>query len=114
LGFADVVAATVVWTAGMRANALTEQVPGERDALGRLRVDEFLRVIGVLRGVRRGGRGCGRRRRRPRRHAELPARGARGKFVGVNVASDLLGLPGVSFAPDPYVISSTSARRVRC
>ena len=26
-----------------------------------------------------------------------------GKFVGVNVASDLLGLPLVSFAPDPYV-----------
>ena len=26
-----------------------------------------------------------------------------GKFVGVNVASDLLGRPQVPFAPDPYV-----------
>ena len=38
---------TVVWTAGMRASSLTEHVPGERDAIGRLRVDEFLEVVGV-------------------------------------------------------------------
>ena len=28
---------TVVWTAGMRASSLTEHVPAERDAIGRLR-----------------------------------------------------------------------------
>jgi NADH dehydrogenase len=31
----------------MRASSLTEHVPGERDAIGRLRVDEFLEVVGV-------------------------------------------------------------------
>jgi NADH dehydrogenase len=35
-------AATVIWTAGMRAQVLTEQIPGERDDLGRLVVDEQL------------------------------------------------------------------------
>ena len=39
-------AATVVWTAGVRASELTAQVPAERDPLGRLHVDANLRVIG--------------------------------------------------------------------
>lgn len=38
---------TVVWTAGARANSLTDQVPGELDEFGRLRVDAFLQVAGV-------------------------------------------------------------------
>lgn len=39
-------AKTVIWTTGVRASSLTEQVPGERDALGRLHVDSHLKVIG--------------------------------------------------------------------
>jgi NADH:ubiquinone reductase (H+-translocating) len=40
-------AGTVVWTAGLSASPLTRMLPGGRDALGRLTVDEFLRVPGV-------------------------------------------------------------------
>jgi NADH dehydrogenase len=40
-------AATVAWCAGMRANELTECIPGERDAQGRLAVDAYMRVQGV-------------------------------------------------------------------
>ena len=40
-------AATVVWCAGMRASPLTEQLPVARDRLGRVPVDDNLRVIGV-------------------------------------------------------------------
>lgn len=40
-------ARTVVWCAGMRASALTEQLPVLRDPLGRVTVDDYLRVIGV-------------------------------------------------------------------
>ncbi len=40
-------AATVVWCAGMRANSLTEQLPVTRDRLGRVEVDDYLRVVGV-------------------------------------------------------------------
>jgi NADH dehydrogenase len=45
-----VAASTVVWCAGMRANALTELFGVELDRLGRLTVDDFLQVVGV-RGV---------------------------------------------------------------
>ncbi|HWS93392.1 MAG TPA: FAD-dependent oxidoreductase, partial [Mycobacterium sp.] len=40
-------AATVVWCAGMRASSLAEQLPVARDRLGRVEVDDCLRVIGV-------------------------------------------------------------------
>jgi NADH dehydrogenase len=98
-----VAARTVVWTAGMRASSLTEQIPGERDAIGRLRVDEFLEVVGVP-GVYAAGDTAaaeaepGHIVMQSCQHA-VP----QGKFVGVNVASDLLGRPRVPFAPDPYV-----------
>lgn len=94
---------TVVWTGGMRANPLTEQVPGQRDELGRLHVDDHLEVVGVP-GVYAAGDTAaaiaepGHVVMQSCQHA-VP----QGKFVGVNVASDLLGLPRVPFAPDPYV-----------
>ncbi|KAL0936184.1 uncharacterized protein CTRU02_208399 [Colletotrichum truncatum] len=37
-------AKTTVWTAGMRATPLAQQIPGARDALGRLHVDRFLQT----------------------------------------------------------------------
>jgi NADH dehydrogenase len=100
---ASVPSRTVVWTAGMRANPLTEQVPGKRDHLGRLAVDEFLEVVDVP-GVYAAGDTAaalaepGQLVMQSCQHA-VP----QGKFAGVNVASDLLGLPRAPFAPDPYV-----------
>lgn len=35
---------TVIWTGGMEANKLTQQIAGKKDALGRLHVDRDLRV----------------------------------------------------------------------
>lgn len=35
---------SVVWTVGMEATPLTKQIPGEKDAMGRLVVDRYLRV----------------------------------------------------------------------
>ncbi|MBV8786534.1 MAG: FAD-dependent oxidoreductase, partial [Mycobacterium sp.] len=40
-------ARTVVWCAGMRASGLTEQLLVPRDRLGRVTVDDYLRVVGV-------------------------------------------------------------------
>ncbi|MBI1179621.1 MAG: NAD(P)/FAD-dependent oxidoreductase [Alphaproteobacteria bacterium] len=40
-------AATVVWTAGMRASPLAARIPGAHDALGRLAADRYLRAQGV-------------------------------------------------------------------
>lgn len=96
-------AATTIWTAGLRASALTQQIPGGRDRLGRLLVDEFLQVRGVP-GVYAAGDTAaavaeeGHVVMQSCQHA-VP----QGKHAGVNVAADLLGLPPVPFAPDPYV-----------
>lgn len=40
-------AETVVWTAGARANPLAAQIPGEKDAFGRISADPFLHAEGV-------------------------------------------------------------------
>ena len=37
----------MVWTVGVRASTLTGQIPGERDAQGRLHVDRNLKVLGL-------------------------------------------------------------------
>ncbi|MGP8298848.1 NAD(P)/FAD-dependent oxidoreductase [Streptomyces inhibens] len=95
-------ARTAVWTAGMRASALTAQIPAPRDALGRLAVDAGLRVRGVA-GVYAAGDTAaaaaegGRTVPQSCQHA-TPL----GKVAGHNAAADLLGLPPVDFAPDPY------------
>ncbi|MGW7573283.1 NAD(P)/FAD-dependent oxidoreductase [Streptomyces sp. NPDC054765] len=95
-------ARTAVWTAGMRASALTAQIPAPRDALGRLAVDGALRVRGVE-GVYAAGD-----------TAAAAAEGGHtvlqscqyatplGKVAGHNAAAGLLGLPPVDFTPDPY------------
>src|SRR5262249_30155208 len=40
-------AQTIVWCAGMRASPLMAMVPGTRDQLGRVNVDDFMRVSGL-------------------------------------------------------------------
>ncbi|MGW4274529.1 NAD(P)/FAD-dependent oxidoreductase [Streptomyces seoulensis] len=96
-------AATVVWTAGMTASPLTALVPGERDRMGRLVVDEYLRVKGAPDVYAAGDTAAaeaepGHTVTQSCQHA-VPL----GKFAGRNVAGDLLGLELVPFAPDPYV-----------
>ncbi|BBG00105.1 MULTISPECIES: NAD(P)/FAD-dependent oxidoreductase [Pseudonocardia] len=94
---------TVIWTAGMRASALTELIPGKRDAIGRLEVDEHLRVVGVD-GVYAAGDTAaavaenGHVVTQSCQHA-VP----QGKLAGANVGADVLGLPLSPFAPNPYV-----------
>lgn len=36
---------TAIWTAGVRASPLTQQVPGPKDALARIHVDQMLRAV---------------------------------------------------------------------
>lgn len=94
---------TVVWTAGMRASGLTEQIPGSRDRIGRLEVDEHLRVVGVG-GVYAAGDTAaavvedGHVVMQSCQHAT-----PQGKLAGANVTADLLGLPLAPFAPNPYL-----------
>lgn len=95
--------AAAIWTAGMRASDLTAMVPGERDRLGRLLVDDHLRVNGVP-GVYAAGDTAAARVEGDHTVAQSCQHAVPlGKFAGRNVAADLLGLELVSFSPDPYV-----------
>ncbi|WP_326601502.1 FAD-dependent oxidoreductase [Streptomyces sp. NBC_01799] len=94
--------ATVVWTAGMVASSLTAQIPGERDRLGRLSVDAYLRVTGVPDVYAAGDTASalaeeGHYTTQSCQHAQ-----PMGKFAGHNVAADLLGTDPLPFTPDPY------------
>ncbi|OWA13894.1 dehydrogenase [Streptomyces sp. CS113] len=95
-------AATVVWTAGMVASPLTARIPAERDRLGRLPVDEHLRVTGVPDVYAAGDTAAavvegGHRTMQSCQHAQ-----PMGKCAGHNVAAELLGRELMPFAPDPY------------
>jgi NADH dehydrogenase len=99
----EIAAATVIWTAGMVASPLTAQIPAPRDRLGRLAVDEFLRVAGVP-GVYAAGDTAAPRVEEGQTVTQscqyaIP----QGHFAGVNAAADLLGAQQMPFAPPAYV-----------
>ena len=94
---------TVVWCAGMRASPLAATLPVERDSLGRLRVDSYMRVAGltnvfaagdVARGVLDGVHST-----------VMSCQFARpmGRFAGHNVMADLFGEPMLPLDIDWYV-----------
>jgi NADH:ubiquinone reductase (H+-translocating) len=96
-------AQTVVWCAGMRATPLTATLPGVRDALGRLAVDQFMQAAGMTNvfaagdvasslvdGVHSTVMSC--QFARPM-----------GRFAGHNVAAHLLELPMLGLRIDWYV-----------
>jgi NADH:ubiquinone reductase (H+-translocating) len=86
-------AATVIWCAGMRANPLTRLFPIEPDGLGRIPVDEFMRVKGVDKAFAAGDSA---RSMMDDVHASvMSCQHGRpmGRIAGHNVVCDLLGLP---------------------
>ena len=91
-------AATVVVTVGLRANGLTAQIPGDRDALGRLEVGDDLKVAG-LDDVYATGDVAHARVDDEGNYALMSCQHARtmGKYAGLNVVRDLRGE-----TPQPY------------
>ena len=86
-------AATVVWCAGMRANALTETLPVRRDRLGRIAVDEFLAVEGQGSVFAAGD--CADAAVDDTHRSVMSCQHARpmGRLAGHNVAASVLGEP---------------------
>jgi NADH dehydrogenase len=95
---------TVIWTAGARASALTEQIPAERDRFGRLHVDRDLRVIG-LDNVFATGDVAYAATDDEGNHALMSCQHALnlGRYAGHNVAADLLGLSAIPYTQTRYV-----------
>lgn len=96
-------AATVVWTAGMRASELTEQLPGERDHLGRLQVDPYLRVSAAEAVFAAGDTAAAFAQPGVPVTQSCQHATPLGKTAGWNAAADLLGLPFEPFQPDAYI-----------
>jgi NADH dehydrogenase, FAD-containing subunit len=93
---------SVILAAGMVANDLTMQVPGKRDALGRLYVDETLRVLDVPDVFASGDVANAKV---DGSHTALMAcqnSQTMGKYVGRNVAADLLGLAYTPYSQADY------------
>ena len=89
----EIPAATVVWCAGMRANPLTQLFPVERDRLGRMPVDEFMRVRGIANVLAAGD--VAWTMMDDRHVSVMSCQHGRpmGRFAGHNVVADLFGLP---------------------
>ncbi|KAL3483557.1 hypothetical protein BJX62DRAFT_230917 [Aspergillus germanicus] len=95
---------TVIWTAGVRASLLTEQVPGSKDGLGRLYVDHHLRVPSSRDIFTTGDAACARLKTSGHytmmscQHA-IPL----GRVSGYNAPADLLSKPMIAYTQPAYV-----------
>ncbi|MGE2692034.1 NAD(P)/FAD-dependent oxidoreductase [Mycolicibacterium pulveris] len=96
-------AATVVWCAGMRANPLTAQLGVPCDALGRLPVDDHLRVRGVA-GIYAAG-DVAAAKMDDEHVSVMSCQHSRpmGRYAGHNVIGDLLGAPQLALRIPWYV-----------
>ena len=96
-------AKTVIWTAGLRASALTQQIDGERDRIGRLLVAADLKVVGVDNVFATGDVALALTDDRGH-HALMSCQHAlmMGRFAGYNVAASLLGLPALPYRQERY------------
>lgn len=95
---------TVIWSAGMRASALTAQLPGEHDNLGRVIVDPDLRVPGAP-PIFATGDTAKAKTDAAGNYAAMSCQHARrlGAFAGHNAAADLLGEPTLPYDQPAYV-----------
>jgi NADH:ubiquinone reductase (H+-translocating) len=96
-------AATVVWCAGMRASPLTEQLPVARDRLGRVPVDDYLRVIGVPSVFAAGDVAAARMDDEHLSVMSCQHGRPMGRYAGFNVISDLFDEPMLALRIPWYV-----------
>ncbi|KAH6623869.1 hypothetical protein F5144DRAFT_584573 [Chaetomium tenue] len=95
---------TAVWTGGVAANALTQQIAGEKDRFGRLHTDRTLRVPSEPHVYATGDTAHaatdddGNCAMMSCQHANIL-----GRSSGYNAAADLLGVPQVPYEQANYV-----------
>ncbi|GIJ92620.1 hypothetical protein Asppvi_001898 [Aspergillus pseudoviridinutans] len=107
---------TVIWTAGVRATPLTKQIPGPKDALGRLYVDRYLRVSSVHGVFATGDAACAIADGKSQ-YALMSCQHANqlGRVSGYNAAAELLGaLVAGGWERENIKISGDTAKQVKC
>ncbi|MGI9295126.1 MAG: FAD-dependent oxidoreductase, partial [Pseudomonadales bacterium] len=94
---------TTIFTAGLRANPLAEALPIKTDELGRIPVDEMLRVRGVPNVYATGDIACAYAD--PDHLALMSCQHAMtmGRFAGYNAAREILDLPLRPYLQADYV-----------
>jgi NADH dehydrogenase len=99
-----IASSTVVWTVGVQANPLTEQLDAKRDNQGRLYVDENLQVIG-LSGVYATGDVANASTDTLGNTALMTCQHAiqLGKFAGNNVVASLIDIAQLPYRQENYV-----------
>lgn len=99
-----IASSTVILTVGVQASPLTRQIPAERDAQGRLHVDQQLKVIGQN-AIYATGDVAHARSDDQGNHALMTCQHAimLGRFVGYNVAADLIGVEPLPYSQVNYV-----------
>lgn len=96
-------ASTVVWCAGMRANPLTADLGVEPDRLGRVAVDDYLRVTGVDRVFAAGDVAAAWMDDEHLSVMSCQHGRPMGRYAGYNVVSELVGEPMLSLRIPWYV-----------
>jgi NADH:ubiquinone reductase (H+-translocating) len=96
-------ASTVVWCAGMRANPLTADLGVARDRLGRVQVDDYLRVNSVQDVFAAGDVAAARMDDTHMSVMSCQHGRPMGRFAGYNVISDLLAEPMLALRIPWYV-----------
>ena len=96
-------ASTVVWCAGMRANPLTADLDVPRDRLGRVPVDDYLRVNGIHDVFAAGDVAAAKMDETHVSVMSCQHGRPMGRFAGYNVISDLLDEPMLTLRIPWYV-----------
>src|SRR5690606_7616236 len=97
-------AATVIWTAGMRANPLAAQIGGEIDRFGRVHADPYLRAPGAD-GIYVSGDVARAATDDQGNVAAMSCQHALslGRVAGYNAVAELVGLPLHPYSQPKYV-----------
>ncbi|AMZ70734.1 MULTISPECIES: NAD(P)/FAD-dependent oxidoreductase [Pseudomonas] len=95
---------TVIFAVGVKASSLTRQIPGERDAHGRLHVDRNLKVLGQD-AIYATGDTAYAAVDDQGNHALMTCQHAiaLGRSAGNNAAADLLGIEPIAYSQPKYV-----------
>jgi NADH dehydrogenase len=95
---------TTVWTAGVKATPLTQQIPAKKDSFGRLHVDENLRVPDIKTIFATGDAACANTGDDESHSAMMSCQHAQflGRSSGHNAAADLLGEPNKPYSQPTY------------